>query len=200
MATGDYVTTDEFKQARRIGDSLDDAQIAPFITAASRQVDTHCGRRFYLDTEASTRTYEPSDDCELIVDDFGTTTGLVVVESGTTLTLNTHFYLHPLNGLTEWGEAGPYYVLEKFNDQPWLDYDNGGSISVTAKWGWPAVPEQVKQATIMLTADLMASRDNAFGVVGLDAGAAIRMRMNSTAAALLASYRRGDTAPAFGLA
>ena len=82
-----------------------------------------------------------------------------------------------------------------------VDFRADGTVeSVTAKWGWPAVPALVKQATLVLAADLYMNGQNSYGVVGLDNGAILRARVNSTAAAMLAPYRHGMAAPSFGFA
>ena len=42
----DYITVAEAKDALRIGDDADDAQLAMWISAASRAIDTHTNRQF----------------------------------------------------------------------------------------------------------------------------------------------------------
>lgn len=202
MATGDLITSAEFAASRgaAFSDGRDDNDIARLITAASYWLSAECGRQFYQDASTSVRKFEPSEDDCLYIDDFSTTTGLVVVDNGQTLTLDSDFYVAPLNGKGPTGESVAYYVLHKFNDMEWLDTGAGPSVSVTARWGWPAVPPAVKQGVIEVVSDLLKMRDNTFGVIGIDVGTAVRLRSNTHVAELIATYARGDRAPRFGLA
>jgi hypothetical protein len=124
-----------------------------------------------------------------------------VVENGTTLVLDTDFYVSPVNGIGPSGEQVAYYRLHKFNESEWLDYNDGPTVTVTARWGWPAVPEPVKQGVIEVVSNLLAeARNNSFGFVGIDVGMGMRLRKNSHVASLVATYERGGRSPRFGLA
>jgi hypothetical protein len=199
MATGDYCTVDEYRASRMIPDSLDDAEIGRVISVASREVDNHCGRVFYQDAAPSARHFVPPSGDTLIVDDISTTTGLVVVDFGRTLVLDSDFGLFPTDGVTNSGEAGPYYKLTKFYNVGWFQAGKGATVTVTAQWGWPAVPVVVKDACMAVVADRLMGRNNSFGVIGLDTGAAVRVRGNVTVEHALRTYR-GVTAPQFGFA
>lgn len=203
MATGDLITLAEYKLARRINDAKDDGEIARCITAASYWLAAESGRAFYRDgaASASARQFRPSRTGTLLVDDFSSTSGLVVVDSdGATLTLNTQFYVAPLNAIGPSGEAVAYYQLVKTDGYSWVDWGDGSRVSVTALWGWPSVPAAVKQAAVEVTGEFMSSRDATFGVVGFDSGLAVRLRSNPHVAAVMKTYDRGDRAPRFGFA
>lgn len=199
MALGDYTTTDAYKASRAIPDGLDDVEIARVITVASRMIDNYCGRTFYQDASATTRHFRPPNGDTLIVDDISTTTGLVVVDFNTTLTIDVDFGLFPADGVTNAGEAGPYYMLTKFYGVPWFQVNKGATVAVTARWGWAATPPAITDACMALCSDLLQARNNSFGVVGLDTGAGMRVRMNTLVQTTLAPYRR-ESAPAFGFA
>ena len=67
-----------------LGDITDtdrDDLIDGVLTAASRSIDDYCGRRFYLDSVASARSFNPAGRMyydEMLVDDIGDVTGLIV--------------------------------------------------------------------------------------------------------------------------
>src|SRR5436189_6013735 len=94
-----------------IPDSDEDVLLAAAVDAASRQVDSYCGRRFWQDSAVVAREFFPtSSTCVDLLGqpdgspatEISTATGLIVkTDSGdnggfaTTLTIGTHFLLHP---------------------------------------------------------------------------------------------------------
>lgn len=203
MATGDLISLDEYKEARRMRDPLDDTELARLITVASRWLANELGREFYQATGAvvSSRKFDPPrGSTEVLVDDFSTVTGLVVVDAGTTLTIDSDFAVSPVNGRSASGETVAYYRLCKFNEAEWSNTEQGPTVVVTALWGWASVPAPVKQGVIQIVGDLLTSRDNSFGIVGIDAGLASRLKLNTYVEALSGDYARGDRAKRFGLA
>jgi hypothetical protein len=48
-------------------------------------------------------------------------------------------------------------------------------VQVTAKFGWPSVPDDINQACLILTADLYKRKDSPGGILGLGDLGAIRM-------------------------
>jgi hypothetical protein len=62
---------------------------------------------------------------------------------------------------------------------------------VTAKWGWPAVPDDIEVATQILTADLYKRKDSPGGVLGLGDLGAIRMSpLGRDVTAMVRAYKR----------
>ncbi|MFB7866995.1 head-tail connector protein [Streptomyces sp. NPDC056069] len=138
------------------------------LAAASRGIDQATGRRFYLDDAATARVYRPSgrtvcgDDGErLIVDDIGSASGLVV-ETGSagSWTTLTDYETSPDNALVR---GRPVTAL-LLSSGSW----GAGStrVRVTAKWGWPAVPDEIEQATLIQAARLYRRKDSPEGVTG----------------------------------
>jgi hypothetical protein len=191
VAVGDYCTLAEYQAARGPVNGADLDRVATLITVATRVVERICGRRFAQDATTSVRHYRPPSTDTLTVDDISTTVGLVVVDYSTTLTIDVDYGLFPTDGLFPTGEPGPYYELSKFAGVPWFQVRRGASVAVTARWGWPAVPAVVKEATILLVADLVTSKDNRFGTVGFETGA-MRVRANAFVFDMLADYVRSD--------
>jgi len=193
-------------------DQLETSQYESAIEDASRWVDGYCGRRFYADTTATARKYPPPQDAgrplgdryagePLTVDDFWDLATLVVTDRSSTLTIDTHFQTEPA-GIRAPEENFPYWILRPLQ-WVWQNsvYPGQTSITVTAKWGWQTVPNAVKRATLMQAAWFIHGRDTRFGIAGFDAvGGVARIRGNEQAMQLLDRFRRGDTAPGFGMA
>ncbi len=115
-----------------------------------------------------------------------------VPATGTTLTLTTDFILKPSNAADE-VPARPYtQVVLTSNAQASFPVCSARpGVQVTAKFGWPAVPDDVVKACLLQSSMLFKGADAPFGVAsfGLDGGA-LRMReaLHPLAAALLQSY------------
>jgi hypothetical protein len=165
----DYITIAELKASLGITDSVDDTALTRALTFASRAVDKHCRRRFTLDGSATARTFKVNDWRCLYVDDFSTLTGLIVAtdDNGdgtfeTTWTITTDYLAGPFNNLVD-GRA-----LTKIEAVGGRSFPRGlrPGVQITAKWGWPAVPEEVKQATLLIAARLFRRKDSPSGVAG----------------------------------
>ena len=194
--TNGYVTLANLKTYLKIDDSVDDVILEKIIESASRSIDRIANRRFYLDGTASARTYRPTGNLRVQTDDFGTTTGLVVKTDPnatgtyeTTFTLNQEYIVEPTNALalgrpcTTITIVGPTAFSLPVNYWP--------QVEVTAKWGWPTVPDDIVEATYILSADLYKRRDSIGGVLGLSELGAIRMSpLGRDIAAICRAYRR----------
>ena len=146
-----------------------------------------------MNAGVSARTYvSPFGEQSLLVEDIGTTVGLIVADAGVAMVLGTNFTLEPGNAIGSTGEPWPYYRIVPLL-RSWTGYP-GQSISVTARWGWPTVPPLVVEATILVLMDLYATKDLRFGVLspGFDGGFSQRIRSNTMAMTLLAPYIRAD--------
>lgn len=148
-------------------DQLDDA-----INAASRAVEHFCGRQFYDAGSATARTFAPEERYWLAVDDFHTTTGLVIKtdedDDGTfEITWTSSDY--ELDTTVKSGTTGwPYTRLRAVGDYifptPTANSSRRFTVQVTARWGWAAVPEPVRQATLQVAAELYRRKDAPFGI------------------------------------
>jgi hypothetical protein len=181
-----YATLAEAKSFLSISDSVDDTLLENMIEAASRSIDRIANRRFYLDSTASARQYRVSSPVILYTDDIGTTTGLIVQTDDdgdgtfeTTLTLNTDYIMDPLTALSLGRPFTQITVVSTTNTFPIFPglFQNGlrPGVQVTAKFGWPSVPDDINQACLILTADLYKRKDSPGGILGLGDLGAIRM-------------------------
>lgn len=195
----DYASTSDVKAYTRIPDTDDDAQIALALTAASRAVDRVCGRQFGLVAAPEARYYTPQWDskvCRWVVkcDDLMTTTGLIVMhdpgDDGTYEATVDDYALRPVNAAPK-GRPWTHLAL-LFTSSAHLVVREA-SIEVTARWGWTAIPDAVKQATILQASRILKRRDAPFGVAGSpDSGSEIRLlaRVDPDVAVILNSYVR----------
>lgn len=177
----------ELQDALRIGDTEDSEALVTAIAAASAQIDAMCGRTFGRQETASTRDFEIFDPEYLLVDDIATDTGLTVNgEPYAGL-----FRLDPLNALAL---GRPVTALRSEVGRLY----RGEYVSLSAVWGWPAVPVAIRQATIILAGRYFKRQDSLLGVAGFgDLGAVMVRNIDPDVEALVARYRRGDTGYGF---
>jgi hypothetical protein len=168
-----YVAQSELKTWLGITGSGQDTNLTTAIKAASSAIADFCGRQFDIDANVVTRVY----DCEFMdfveVDDIATTTGLIVKTlnaDGTvneTLTLNTDYYLTPYNA-DKGDPAMPFtkivMAIEKAGKL--LPTEHRQGISVTAKFGFSAVPDAIYQATLIQAARFWQRKNSPMGFSG----------------------------------
>jgi hypothetical protein len=203
--TNGYCTLNDLKPELRItvGDIEDDTRLEVAIAAASRQIDGYCDRRFWQDATVAVREFYADNSRSCFVDDISTTTGLIVKvdddDDGTfetTLTIGTNYILRPLNA-ADMVPVWPYNELALVDSNGAVSFPVHGSgrpgVQVTARFGWPAIPDDVKKACMIQAAMLFKSADAVFGVTEFAAsGAVLRVRnaMHPIAAALLEPYTK----------
>lgn len=191
-----YNTDNELKSLLGISDTTDDVFIATANEAGSRWVDAYCGRHFYQVTE--TRYFVPVSTSVVYTDDFITTDDATPV----TLTLRTDtandgayattwsasdYVVHPINR----GERVPATEIQGVGTKLFpLGNTRAESVKLTATFGWAAVPPQVKQAALIVAADLFKTKDARFGFVGIDEYGATSIRENRAVITLLERFRR----------
>jgi len=194
--TNGYITLANLKTYLKIDDSVDDVILEKIIESASRSIDRIANRRFYLDSTATARTYRPIGNLRVQVDDIGTTTGLVVKTDPnatgvyqTTFVLNQDYIVEPTNAAAL---GRPYTTITIVGPTAFsLPVNYWPQVEVTAKWGWPTVPDDVTEATYILSADLYKRRDSVGGVLGLSELGAIRMSpLGRDIAAMVRAYKR----------
>lgn len=194
--TNGYTTLASMKNYLGITDSIDDALLEQIVESASRSIDRIANRYFYLDAVATQHFYRTTDAYSLIVDDIGTLNGLVITLDtagngtfSTSVTINTDYLMEPLNSA---GLGRPFTNITMVGAQlfPYpLNLRPG--ISVVARWGWPSVPDDITQATLILGADLYKRKDSVGGVLGLSELGAIRMSpLGRDISAMVRAYRR----------
>lgn len=160
-------------------DTSRDDLIAAAISASSRHIDNACGRRFYADRAATARTYRlrgrvyATDDGEsLMVDDISSATSLAVaIGSGSSYTTITDYETAPDNALVR---GQPITELLRTASR-WSGYGPTARVRVTAKWGWPAVPDAIAEAAKLAAVRLFRRKDSPEGVTGFAEFGAVRV-------------------------
>ena len=200
--TNGYATLTQIKAYMSISDNTDNDLLEDLVESASRSIDRIANRRFYLDTTASARLYRAYSNIFVFVDDIGTTSSLVVAmdEDGNgtyskTLTLNTDYILDPL---TSPSLNRPYTQLTMVsNTESWPIFpgitSNGlrPGVQVTARWGWPSVPDDINMACLILTADLYKRKDAPGGILGLGDLGVVRMSpIGRDVTAMVRAYKK----------
>lgn len=166
----EYATLADLKSMAQVdvSDTTRDTLLNMALASASRGIDAMTGRRFYLDAAAGQRTFNPRgrvvrdvDGERLLVDDIGDAAGLVVeTGSGGSWTAVTGFESAPDNALVR---GRPITAL-LLTSGMWVT--GTSRVRVTARWGWPAIPDQVVQATLIQASRLFKRKDSPEGVTG----------------------------------
>lgn len=186
----------DVKTALGISDTVDDARLNLAIDAATALIQDYCGRQFTQDASATARVYVAVNDFLAMTDDISTTSGLIVQtdpgEDGSFSQTWTaaDYQLEPLNGKIN-GRTVPYNTIRAIRTLTFpLDYGQA-LVRVTARWGWAAIPNAVKQAAIIQSITIFKSPDAPFGATPFAETGILRLRssLHPTAAALLADYR-----------
>lgn len=209
--TNGYVLLEDVRSALRITDEDDTALHEMHINAASRLIDSWCGRHFYAETVASARVFRAANPRIVMCDDISTTTDLVVKTDTTgngtfdTTWDSGDYQLEPLNGRRS-GQAWPYHTLRAVGSYDFPIYGTRSGtealVQITALWGWPqsssddhgelTVPEAVKNACLIQVTSLLKAKDAPLGFAGFGEMGAIRMSaaLHPTARVLLEPYRK----------
>jgi hypothetical protein len=152
-------------QARTTDRAASEGLLQGALDAAEGAVNRYCGRTFDLAGSASARVFEVTREDRVNVDDIGSTTDLAIATGRpgsftTTLAADTQYWLKPLNAITL-GRPYEYVWTESlFTVAPYP------TVQVTARWGWPSVPAEVGEATLLLAQRLVARKDSPTGVAG----------------------------------
>ena len=170
--SNEYATTAELKAqlGGTITDTVDDVTLGIANEAAARAVDAWCGRRFYKDATATARLYRPPDDRTVLdVQDFWDSTTLIVeTDENNDATFETtwaaaDYQLEPLNAAAL---GRPYRQIVASYTRIWPVCGVRATVRITAKWGWTAVPADVKQASLIEAARIWKRRYSPEGVLG----------------------------------
>ncbi len=162
-----YATLAELKAAVQIDDTdtrKDDALNA-VLASASRTIDNFCGRYFgRVGTTLAPETKVFDTDGGTVV--IGDLVELVDIDQETAEDTWTPYTgsirLLPLNA-AEATPARPYTMIRTRSGVPFPT-----TIRIAGVWGWPAVPDEINQATLLQAARLFKSKDVPLGVVGGD--------------------------------
>ncbi len=165
-------------------DTIDDALLDLALLGASRWIDGYCNRPagFNHDTTDTTRTYKPTSwlarpmvdaQYEIHVDDLVSLTTLKTDDDGDGIFENTwsasDYQLLPENQ-TGYGDVWPSNGIRAVGTRvfPWqpVGARRHNLVQVTGKFGWPAIPTDVKNACLLLAHAAYERRKTPAGVIG----------------------------------
>lgn len=169
--TNGYCTLAEVKAALRLTDNTDDTLIENSIEGASRRIDGYCGRFFYKTTATAVGLIARTEYL-VTTDDISSSTNLLVKTDttgdgtyDTTWTINVDYQLEPLNSTIL---QRPYRRISAIGAKtfPLNTPPSPPYVQITAEWGWSSVPDDVREATVLLAMRGFARYNAALGVVG----------------------------------
>ena len=171
-----YTTLAELKSYIGLSGSGQDTNLENAINGASRQIDAITGRFFYQ-TSSESKFFTPDNVLFLQVPDISTPSGLVVqldtTDDGsydTTLTINTDFYLKPIDAgnQVDGEEFAPITEIAILDTRSSERFDPTivKNVKITAQFGYSAVPKSIKQATLIQGLRLFKRKDAPFNILG----------------------------------
>jgi hypothetical protein len=199
--TNGYATLNDFKAylfpSANYG-TAEDATMEAAIESASRIIDAHTNRRFYSDTTVSARVYYANTPIRCTVDDFSTTSGLIIkTDTGDNGTYDQtwasdEYILEPINAEIGGVSGQPYNTIVATIPKLFPVTGRRPRIQVTAKWGWASVPDTVRQACLVQAARLFRRAQTPEGFAAGESFGAIRVstKLDPDVQMLLAPFRR----------
>lgn len=188
-----YASLGEMREWLRINNPADtthDSLLRRKLGAASRALDTTCGRQFGKVASAVAREYKVrwSRTWQAYVaeiDDLMDTTDLAFTLDGVELTAD-QYKLRPRNAVAD-GEPYTYVLISA---TPTGD----GELEGLALWGWNApYPDGVVESTMLQASRLNVRLESPYGIAGgSDSGSELRLleRLDPDIAPLVAGYVR----------
>lgn len=169
----DLITLTEYKELLGLDPQVDpsDAQVTALLPAATRSIKKFTDRNFEVAATPATRTFQYEEDGFLDIDDATSITAVTtdLGITGQTYPLDpTEFTAMPYR---ESADDDPYYYIVVYSrrlpSSPEMGFERNldrigflptlPTINVTATWGWPIIPSDVKLATAITVQELMAS-------------------------------------------
>jgi len=151
-------------------DTTSDALLEVIIEAASRTIDSDCGRFFYKSATDETRYYSAEFAEKLFCnDDIVTITELATDDANNRTwsslwSASADYDLIPYNA-TAMGR--PYTSIEMTSIGAYIFPTYPKAVKITGVFGWPSVPMKIKQACILLSARLFKRLSTPLGVASM---------------------------------
>lgn len=170
--TNGYATLADFQAWAGVTNptAAEDALGESAVMSASRMVDEHTGRFFWAQS-AATKYATPIESDFILVDDLVAVTTLKTDDDGdgvfeTTWTQGTDFYLAPRNNAVAYPVRPFWEVAVCPGGRYAFIPGRRWHVQILGNWGWAAVPEMVKTATLIQATRLYKRKDAPFGVAG----------------------------------
>lgn len=175
---------------------VSNAELDLLAQSASGEVDGWCGRTFDQST-LTPRVFAPVNRYRVDVDDISMMSGVTVAEDRdddgvfeTPVSLLS-LQAEPVNAISDGVTGWPVTSLRLVDGSTWANPRyRSHTVQVTAQWGWSAVPEQVKRATLLIAAELHKMEEAPLGVAGFGDFGPVRVRQMPQVPRLLGRFRR----------
>ena len=176
--TNGYCTLAEVKSAARISDSTDDTLLENCIEAASRRIDGYVGRFFYQNTatiklyltDTSIITPTSYNSYVLPTDDLVSVTTLTTDDAGdgtfSTTWTNSDYRLEPLNSVALGRPFRKVIATNTGKSFPVIVAPPMPGVQIEGVWGWPAVPDDIREACVLMLLRLFSRYNAPLGVLG----------------------------------
>ncbi len=208
-----YATLADLRARLLSGGSLattDDPILTDALDSASRSIEGATNRQFNLDTGLTSRVFYPISSNVALVDDMSSVAGLVIKTDNDddgifeTTWAAADYLLRPLNGIAHGVPGWAYERIDAvgvnyfpvagrnaFAGSISGEYFNSTaplirkrpSLQVTATFGWPSVPANIRQACLLLAEEIYKLKDAPQAILGLG---------NPAVAELLEDYSEGQ--------
>lgn len=166
------ITLAEYKALQGVqnADDRKDTQITALLSAASRAVRTFTGRNFEVAAAPATRSFQYDGSEMLDIDDCTAITHITAEVPGPAAQTwdltpdewtampqddSDVFYYIIVHGGPYFGGSPEMGFKRNLDQYPSLALRRP-NLLVTATWGWPAIPEDVKYATALTLSDWMS--------------------------------------------
>lgn len=196
-----YATVEALKSRLSISNTDDDLELHGACFGASRWLEQHCERTFWRTASTEVRTFAPCGLWELRLPEFNdlvsvTTFKTDAAGAGTfgTTWLTSDYQLLPFNpGAAP--ERKPYTKVRAVGGQTFPIVVSGVAarndrVQITGVFGWPAVPVGIKQAALLLAAEMYQHKDAPLGATGQGEFVVPITGQTQLAKTLAAPYRR----------
>lgn len=174
--TNGYITLNLLKSSLSIEDNIDDEFLELAIESGSRQIDQACERQFFQASDI--RIYAPRDSFVTEIDDLVTLTTLKTSsDADGVFDIEwdpKDYQLEPLNGIVG-GIPSPTTQIRVTDEYLFVTDGGEATVEVTGTFGWPEIPVQIQQATLILASRLFERRNSPLGVAGFGDLGAVRV-------------------------
>lgn len=191
-----YASVAEAREWLSIDDSYDDSTIALALTSAEDAVTEHCGWRF--DSVSATYVFHANSSSTLDLGALPLASSSITLKTDDnadgvyeTTWASTDYQLEPLNGVGPNGLPGwPYTTIRGIDRAFPMDGNGRPGVQIVGTFGWAAVPDNVKLASIMTAGWVWTAKATPSGVMVTEFGP-VSVRQVPQAERLLRVYRRG---------
>ena len=162
MATTAYATVDDMihamdKSTTTTYSALERTVMARCLDSASRAVDGVCRRSFWQTDAGTVQYYTPYNFERLRVRDLVSVSALATDEDGDLVYelswTSSEYLLYPIDAATADAVARPYTEIRASMATGSAKYafpvGREKSVKVTGVWGWPSVPDVIRDVTIL---------------------------------------------------